>query len=115
MYNCSPLEKMADNSTSSNNSVCSEFDTYSYVIVAVVSSGSGMVSALCCIFVICLIFLLKKHYFFTQRIIIYHCLAALFRSVALITRLHRLGYNDESKALTVMCTISGFLDQLTVW
>ena len=106
---------MAANFTSSNNSECLVFDTYRYVIVAVVSSGSGMVSALCCIFVICLVFLLKKHYFFTQRIIIYHCLAALFRSVALITRLHRLGYNDESKVQAVMCTISGFLDQLTLW
>jgi hypothetical protein len=111
----SHLEKMAANSTSSNNSVCSVFDTYPYVIVAVVSSGSGILSALCCIFVICLVFLLKKHYFFTQRIILYHCLAALFRSVALITRFHRLGYKDESKFQTVMCSISGFLDQLTSW
>ena len=106
---------MADSANSSNESVCSVYDTYPYVIVAVVSSGSGIVSALCCIFVICLVFLLKKHYFFTQRIILYHCLVALFRSVALITRFHRFGYKNESKLQTVMCSISGFLDQLTSW
>ena len=89
---------------------CSPYDEYKYVTVAVVSSGSAMVSALCCIFVICLIFLLKKHYFFIQRLILYHCLAALFRAVALITRFHRLKYNDDSKALTLFCAISGFMD-----
>ncbi len=115
LFSAAHFEKMAANSTSSNNSVCSVFDTYPYVIVAVVSSGSGILSALCCIFVICLVFLLKKHYFFTQRIILYHCMAALFRSVALITRFHRLGYKDELKLQTVMCSISGFLDQLTSW
>ena len=100
---------------SSNNSVCSVFETYPYVIVAVVSAGSSIISGLCCIFVICLIFLLKKHYFFIQRIILYHCLAALFRSVALITHFHRLKYNDESETSTILCSISGFLDQVSRW
>jgi hypothetical protein len=94
---------------------CSPYDEYKYVIVAVVSSGSALVSALCCIFVICLIFLLKKHYFFIQRLILYHCLAALFRAAALIIRFHRLKYNDDSKALTVFCAISGFIDQISQW
>ena len=108
--------KMADSYSSSNTSgLCSVFETYPYVRVAVVSSGSAMVSALCCIFVICLIFLLKKHYFFIQRIILYHCLAALFRSVALITHFHRLKYNDQSETSTILCSITGFLDQVTRW
>ena len=106
---------MADSFDSGYSNACSVFETYPYVIVAVVSSGSAMVSALCCIFVTCLIFLLKKHYFFTQRIILYHCLAALFRAVALMTRFHRLIYNDESETSTVLCKISGFLDQTTLW
>ena len=91
---------------------CPRNDIYPYAIVA---ASSGAVSALCCIFVICLIFLLKKHYFFIQRLILYHCLAALFRAVALITRFHRLKYNDESKSLTIFCAISGFMDQITLW
>ena len=99
----------------SNFTHCSPYDEYRYVIVAVVSSGSAIVSALCCIFVICLIFLFKKHYFFIQRLILYHCLAALFRAVALIMRFHRLRYNDESKALTYFCAISGFMDQVSLW
>ena len=103
------------NLTSEGRTICSVFDTYPYVIVAAVSAGSAMVSALCCIFVICLIFLLKKHYFFIQRIILYHCLAALFRAFSVILRLHRLGYNTESTAQDVLCTISGFTHQLTLW
>ena len=47
----------------SNGNECSVFDTYPYVIVAAVSSGSAMVSALCCLFVIGVIFWFKKHYF----------------------------------------------------
>ena len=101
--------------TNSSYDHCSPYDEYRYVIVAVVSSGSAIVSALCCIFVICLIFLLKKHYFFIQRLILYHCLAALFRAAALITRFHRLKYNDDSKALKVFCSISGFMDQISLW
>ena len=99
----------------SNGNECSVFDTYPYVIVAAVSSGSAMVSALCCLFVIGLIFLLKKHYFFIQRLILYHCLAAFFRAIALIVRLHRLAYQNESTALSVVCTIAGFMDQVTLW
>ena len=106
---------MAANSTSTNSSECSEFDTYHYVIVAAVSAGSAMVSALCCIFVICLIFLLKKQYFFIQRLIIYHCLATLFRSFAVILRLHRLGYQSKSEAIDVLCVFTGFSKQLTDW
>ena len=106
---------MADSLNDSNSTVCSLYDTHPYVIVAAVSSGSAMVSALCCIFVIGLIFLFKKHIFFTQRLIIYHCLAALVRAIALILRLHRLGYKNDSTSLKVLCAISGFMDQLSLW
>ena len=109
------MDKMTESINTSEATVCSVFDTYPYVIVAVVSSGSAIISALCCIFVICLIFLLKKHYFFIQRIILYHCLAALFRTFPVILRLHRLGYDVESTALDTLCTISGFTNQLTLW
>ena len=91
------------------------FDTYPYVIVAAVSAGSAFVTALCCIFVICLILLLKKHYFFIQRMILYHCLAVLFRSLSTILRLHRLGYQTESTALDTLCIISAFTGQVTLW
>ena len=106
---------MADSFDSRYGNVCSVFETHPYVIVAVVSSGSAMVSALCCIFVICLIFLLKKHYFFIQRIILYHCLAALFRAVALIAHFHLLKYSEESKTSRVLCSITGFLEQVSLW
>ena len=106
---------MSNNSNSSNDSICSVFDSYDYVIVAAVSAGSAMVSALCCVFVICLIFLFKKHYFFIQRIILYHCLAALFRSIAVTLRLHRLGYQNHTPSLNALCTISAFVDQVTLW
>ena len=106
---------MADSFDNGYSNVCSVFETYPYVIVAVVSSGSAMVSALCCIFVICLIFLLKKHYFFIQRIILYHCLAALFRAVALITHFHRLKYNKASEISRILCSITGFLEQVSLW
>ena len=100
---------------SGNVTKCSPYDSYDYVIVAAASSGSAIVSALCCVFVICLIVLLKKHHFFIQRIILYHCLAALFRATALMLRLHRLGYQHKSTALSVLCSICGFMDQLTLW
>ena len=106
-------KKMAEDS---NNSVCSVFDTYPYVIVAAVSAGSAMVSALCCIFVICLIFLLKKQYFFIQRLILYHCLATLFRSLSTMLRFHRLSdHQNESSAINTLCVISGFTNQVTNW
>ena len=112
-YRRKKKKKMADNS---NNSVCSVFDTYPYVIVAVVSAGSAMVSALCCVFVICLIFLLKKHYFFIQRLILYHCLATLLRSFSTMLRFHRLSaYQNESSAINTLCAISGFTNQVTNW
>ena len=107
--------KMDENSNTSNGSECSVYDTYPYVIVAAVSSGSAMVSALCCVFVIGLIFLFKKHYFFIQRLILYHCLATLFRSTALILRLYKLGHQTDSSSLRVVCIISAFIDQVTLW
>ena len=106
---------MAENFNKSDSGVCSVLDTHDYVIVAAVSSGSAMVSALCCIFVIGLIFLFKKQQFFAQRLILYHCLAALFRSLSTILRLHRLGYQHETSALEAVCVISAFTNQVTLW
>ena len=100
--------------TNNNSTSCSPYDGYDYVIVAAVSSGSAMVSALCCIFVIGLIFLFKKHYFFIQRLILYHCVATLLRAIALILRFHRLGDQNDF-AVHIVCVISAFLDQVTLW
>ena len=102
------------NTSENTAAVCSVFDTYPYVIVATVSACSGVVSALCCIFVICLVFLLKKHYFFIQRMILYQCLAILLRSLSVILRFHRLGYETENRAQDTVCVISGFTSQLTL-
>ena len=105
------MNKMAKNSSST---VCFEsvFNNSLYATVNAVSTGTAVVSALCCIFVICLIFLFKKHYFFIQRIILYHCLAALIDSFTTI--LHQ-GYQMESKAQNTLCAISGFASQLKAW
>ena len=106
---------MAENITnlkSSNFSGCSVFDAYPYVIVAVVSACSAIVSALCCIFVICLIFLLKKHYFLIQRVILYHCLSTLLRALATTLRFHRLNDGGPTSAV---CMLSGFATQVTNW
>ena len=106
---------MADDMNSSNNSVCALYDSYPYVVVATVNACSAMVSALCCLFVIGLIFFLKKHVVFVQRIILYHCLAALLRAFSTILRIHRLGYQNDSQALHAVCVISGFTAQVTLW
>jgi hypothetical protein len=98
-----------------DGTVCEVYDSYPYMIVTVVHSASATLSALCCIFVIIMIFILKKNGFFIQRLIIYHCLATLVRSLALILLLHRLGYNSDSGVTEVLCTISGFLNQLSLW
>lgn len=109
---------MADDfnvSSDTDGTVCDIYESYPYVIVAVVHSASATLSALCCIFVIIMIFLLKKNGFFIQRLIIYHCLATLVRSLALILLLHRLGYDSDSRVIEVLCTVSGFLNQLSLW
>ena len=108
---------MADDFNVSNDTdetVCDIYDSYPYVIVSVVHSVSATVSALCCIFVIIVILLLKKNNFFIQRLIIYHCISTLVNSFGLILLLHRLG-NPDSKATEVLCIISGFLYQLSLW
>lgn len=112
--------KMADSlinssSNGSSSTVCSVFDSHAYVVAAAVSSGSAMISALCCIFVIIVIIYLKKHHSFIQRLIIYHCLAALFRALATILRLHRLGYKNQTSAINILCVISGFMSQVSAW
>ena len=105
------MEKMAANLSTSSSIVCeSVFNNSLFVTTNAVNTGSAVVSALCCIFVICLIFLLKKHYFFIQRIILYHCLASLSQSFAnILQQSHQI----ESKAQYTLCTITGFISQLT--
>ena len=105
-----------ENLNASESTVCSVFQTYPYVIVATLSACAGTVSALCCIVVICLIFLLKKHYFFIQRMILYHCLAILLRALAVILRFYRpLVFDMDGTVQDMLCTISGFTNQLTLW
>ena len=105
------MEKMAANLSTSSSIVCeSVFNNSLFVTANAVNTGSAIVSALCCIFVICLIFLLKKHYFFIQRIILYHCPASLSQSFAnILQQSHQI----ESKAQYTLCTITGFISQLT--
>ena len=91
---------------------CPRNDIYPFAIVA---ASSGVVSALCCIFVICLIFLLKKHYFFIQRLILYHCLAALFDSFAKVLALQYLRYDPQSTGQDTLCAMSGFITLLASW
>ena len=110
--------KMADDFNVSNDTdetVCDIYDSRPYMIVSVVHSASATVSALCCIFIIIVIFLLKKNSFFIQRLIIYLCIATLVQSAGFILLLHRLGDNSESKVSEVICMISGFLNQLSLW
>lgn len=98
----------------SDNSSCSEFDTWRYVTVAIVSSASASISALCCIAVISLILLFKKQYFFIQRLVLYLSLAALFNSLSIVARLYRLGYKNEAEELNYLCVIVAFVDQTTM-
>ena len=91
---------------------CPRNDIYPFAIVA---ASSGVVSALCCIFVICLIFLLKKHHFFIQRIILYHCLAALSDSFAKVLALQYLRYDPQSTDQDTLCAMSGFITLLASW
>ena len=65
---------------STNTTVCSEFEKMPYVIVALISSGTALVSVFACTRVILLVVLFKKYYFFTQRMILYLNIAALLNS-----------------------------------
>ena len=103
---------MNESLNASYSDECPVIDNYPFSIVA---ASSGVVSALCCIFVICLIFLLKKHYFFIQRMILYHCLAALVDSFSRILGLHYLGRQTQSEAQDTLCAISGFVTLLASW
>lgn len=100
--------------TNVSDGYCSAFDTQRYVNVAIVSSGSACLSALCCVAVICLIVMLGKHYFFIQRLILYLTLAALFNSLTIIMRLYRVGYDKDSDELNSLCKAAAFLDQTTM-
>lgn len=104
-------------STSSNDTFieCSVFDTGDYVTVAIVSSGSAFLSCFFCIIVIGLIFLLKKHYFFIQRLVLYLSVAALINSLSMVLRLHRIWYRQQNEALRVLCIVSAFINQTSMW
>ena len=109
---------MAGNSSSGSNDTfveCSVFDTADYVTVAIVSSGSALLSCLFCIIVIGLIFLLKKHYFFIQRLVLYLSIVALINSLSIVLRLHRIGYQQQTEALKVLCMASAFINQTSTW
>ena len=93
---------------------CSVFQTQPYVNVAIVSSASASLSALCCLSVIGLIFLFKKHYFFIQRLILYLTIAALFNALSIVARLYRIGYDKKSEELEYLCKITAFVDQTTL-
>ena len=106
------MDKMNASLNISYGNECSVTESYPLAIVA---ASSAVVSALCCIFVISLIFLLKKHHFFIQRIILYHCLAALVDSFAKILGLQYLGHQTQSTAQDTLCAISGFVTLLASW
>ena len=103
---------MANNS--SDGFDCSVFDSWKYAKVAIVSSSSASVSALCCLSVISLVFLFKKHYFFIQRLILYLSLAALFNSLSIVARLYRIRYDDRSETMDKLCIAAAFVDQTTM-
>ena len=63
-----------------NTTVCSEFEKMPYVIVALISSGTALISVFACTGVILLVVLFKKYYFFMQRMILYLNIAALLNS-----------------------------------
>lgn len=101
---------------STNNTVCSEFDTMPYVIVALISSGTALISVFACTGVILLVVLFKKYYFFTQRMILYLSIAALLNSIAIALRLQRVAYFfDNEESLLGLCIFTGFVDQTTAW
>ena len=109
---------MADSLNSSSDdsrTVCDVFDSYPYVTVAAVSAGSAILSALCCIFVIVIIVVLKKHHSFIQRMIVYHSLAALFRSLSTMLHFYRLAYQSEDSAIDTLCAVLAFTNQVSVW
>ena len=101
------------NNTSSDG--CSVFDSPDYVTVAIISSSSACLSALCSTAVIGLIFLLKKHSFFIQRLVLYLSLAALVNSLSIVLRLYRIGYQQQSKLLDKLCIAAAFIDQTSLW
>ena len=101
---------------STNNTICSEFDTMPYVIVALISSGTALISVFACTGVILLVVLFKKYYFFTQRMILYLSIAALLNSIAIALRLQRVAYFfDDKDSLLGLCIFTGFMDQTTAW
>ena len=105
---------MADNTSNREIIECSAFDSSNYVTVAIISSSSALLSALCSTTVIGLIFLLKKQSFFIQRLVLYLCLAALVNSLSIILRFYRLGDHQQS-AIQGLCITAAFIDQTSMW
>ena len=111
---------MENISNNSNNTIdCFElFDKKHFVIAALVSSVTALISVFACTGVILLVVLFKKYNFFTQRLILYLNLAALFNSVAIALRLQRLAFvtnSEDNPHLTGLCVFTGFIDQVTAW
>ena len=106
---------MANSTSNNENTECiTVFDGSDYVIVAVISASSALLSALCCTAVIGLIFLLKKHSFFIQRLVLYLSLAALVNSLSIVLRLYRLGDEQQSE-IEGLCIAAAFIDQTSMW
>ena len=103
------------NETSESDNDCEVFDTRPYVIVALVSAGTGFISVLACLAVIGLILLYRKFYFFTQRLILYLSIAALLNSLSIVLRLQRIAYKTDNDVTKGVCIFTGFFDHVTAW
>ena len=106
--------------SSTNRTECSVFETTPYVIVALVSAGSAIISALATTTVIFLILSLKKYIFFVQRLILYLCVAALLNSIAIAFRFQEAGdlrsqLEPDSGSLHTFCAASAFFQQVASW
>ena len=106
---------MSGEPTTNDTEPCSEFQTYRYVIVSLLSASTAFLSALACLMVIGLLLAFKKHRFFVQRLILYLCVSALINSLTIGLRLQNIGNNIDSVALHRLCIFTAFLDQVTAW
>ena len=114
------MTTLETNLTAPNTSECSPFETKRYVIVALVSAGSGTLSALAAITVLFLMIMLKKYIFFVQRLIFYLCLAGLFNAIAIVFRFQQVKdfethIDSDTGPLHILCVASAFIEQMSAW
>ena len=105
---------MSNTTHSGSNKSCSPYDSPKYANVAIVSVAVSLISLLACLAVIGIIIFFKKYHFFTQRLILYLSIAAMFNSVAITLRLHRINENT-SQLHMALCVVSAALQQTTAW